>query len=389
VYCLDAISGEKLWEFLTVGQVYSSPAVSNGYLYIGSLLGDNNQIGGMFYCLNAVNGSLVWSKDVARTYSAPCVSNNLVYFVTHDDGMLYCLNTSTGETVWNFTMPGYGGFSSPSFANGKIYVTAGDGYIAQENRVYCIDAISGKVYWDVMIGLGPLSVIIGCDKLYLGAEDYHIYCLNASDGSTEWTFATDMWAQTIPALTHDYVYVTSRDKYAYCLNRESGSLVWKSQTLGSGAMQSPVVVNGLVYVLTLENGLYCLESATGDTGYWPMFKQDPSHQGYWCEPTAIELSDFSAESENKMVILNWLTESETDNAGFNIWRKGEYYKKINTSLIPAKGSTTTGSRYEFVDKNVLNRHNYFYILEDIDQNGVSTFHGPVQATPRFVYHFSK
>ena len=36
MYALDAVSGGKVWEFATDGQVYSSPAVVGGTVFIGS-----------------------------------------------------------------------------------------------------------------------------------------------------------------------------------------------------------------------------------------------------------------------------------------------------------------------------------------------------------------
>ncbi len=86
------------------------------------------------------------------------------------------------------------------------------------------------------------------------------------------------------------------------------------------------------------------------------------------------------------LFCNGVTESEIDNAGFNIYRSetedGEYIK-INDSLIPAQGSSTQGASYEFTDTDVKNRKTYYYKLEDIDLNGTSTMHGPVSATPRW------
>jgi len=105
-------------------------------------------------------------------------------------------------------------------------------------------------------------------------------------------------------------------------------------------------------------------------------------------PTLIELSDFTATPGAKNIILTWITESEIDNAGFNLYRSeaetGEYVK-INDALIPAQGSSTQGSSYEFADKDVQNRKTYWYKLEDIDLTGKSKMHGPVSATPRLIY----
>jgi hypothetical protein len=108
-----------------------------------------------------------------------------------------------------------------------------------------------------------------------------------------------------------------------------------------------------------------------------------------CESsTLITLSDFKASAKSSSIILTWATEAETDNAGFNIYRaesENGFYTKINDSLISAQGSSTEGAAYEFTDTNVKNRKTYYYKLEDIDLNGVSTFHGPVSATPRLIF----
>jgi len=104
-------------------------------------------------------------------------------------------------------------------------------------------------------------------------------------------------------------------------------------------------------------------------------------------PTLIELSTFTATPSGRAVILKWTTESEIDNAGFNLYRaeseKGEY-AKINSSLIPADGTATSGATYHYIDNEVRNRKTYYYKLEDIDLNGTSTMHGPVSAEPRRV-----
>jgi len=109
-------------------------------------------------------------------------------------------------------------------------------------------------------------------------------------------------------------------------------------------------------------------------------------------PTVVNLINFNAISGNRIVTLVWSTASELDNSGFNLYRAdledGEY-NKINDSLIPSQGSSTQGANYEFIDTAVQNRKTYYYKLEDIDLNGNSSTHGPVSATPRWLYGFVK
>jgi hypothetical protein len=105
-------------------------------------------------------------------------------------------------------------------------------------------------------------------------------------------------------------------------------------------------------------------------------------------PTLVELASFTATASNGLVKLEWVTASEVDNAGFNIYRaKAENgpYEKINDSLIAGAGSTAAGAAYVFIDENVKNRKTYYYKLEDMDLNGATTMHGPESATPRFIF----
>ena len=109
-------------------------------------------------------------------------------------------------------------------------------------------------------------------------------------------------------------------------------------------------------------------------------------------PTLIDLSRFDAKGIWRFVILTWKTESEIDNAGFNIYRAetedGEYVK-INASLIPAKGSTTEGASYRYVDQTAKRGTTYYYKLEDVDMSGNATMHGPAAPAPGLFSVFLK
>ncbi|MFC1591221.1 DUF1566 domain-containing protein [Thermodesulfobacteriota bacterium] len=100
-----------------------------------------------------------------------------------------------------------------------------------------------------------------------------------------------------------------------------------------------------------------------------------------CETTLVELSVLEAEPGDKRVNLFWRTDSELDNTGFNVWR-AEGFKKVNDDMIPGEGTPSMGADYDFLDDWVLNGRRYFYMLEDVDTEGISTFHGPVKAVPR-------
>ncbi|HSP88083.1 MAG TPA: discoidin domain-containing protein [Ignavibacteriaceae bacterium] len=82
----------------------------------------------------------------------------------------------------------------------------------------------------------------------------------------------------------------------------------------------------------------------------------------------VELSSFTGLIENDRIILNWKTESELNNKGFNIERKtgNEDFEKIY--FIPGQGTSTNSFLYTFTDIN-LKSGNYTYRLKQIDYDG--------------------
>jgi hypothetical protein len=108
----------------------------------------------------------------------------------------------------------------------------------------------------------------------------------------------------------------------------------------------------------------------------------------------VELSNFTANPANKGISLNWTTKSESDSQGFKMWRaipKLDSYcgcsgniedytqiqvldKKGKPVLIPAKGSTTSGYDYSYLDEDAKPGIAYCYALEDVDSKGESKFY---------------
>ena len=86
----------------------------------------------------------------------------------------------------------------------------------------------------------------------------------------------------------------------------------------------------------------------------------------------VSLSFFRAALESGEVVIRWTTESETDNAGFNILRshnKDGAYKQINTELIQGAGTTGERNSYKWVDPTAKVSVVYYYQIEDVSFAG--------------------
>jgi len=91
-----------------------------------------------------------------------------------------------------------------------------------------------------------------------------------------------------------------------------------------------------------------------------------------------EIGEVAIVPMNNAVKLTWTTLSETNTAGFAIYRDND---RIATK--DAAGSTS-GSNYEYVDATVENGHSYVYELRSVDINGAeNTMHTFESVTPSF------
>lgn len=70
-----------------------------------------------------------------------------------------------------------------------------------------------------------------------------------------------------------------------------------------------------------------------------------------------------------------------ETAGFNLYRSeipDGPYVKVNATLIPGASDPLLGGRYAYTDTNVVAGRTYYYKLEDVELDGATTVHGPIE-----------
>ena len=89
-------------------------------------------------------------------------------------------------------------------------------------------------------------------------------------------------------------------------------------------------------------------------------------------PLPVTLSFFRPTLEHGKVVIRWTTESELDNAGFNILRSASRngaFKQVNAQLIRGAGTTGTRQTYKWVDTTAKQGVIYYYQIEDVSFAG--------------------
>ena len=111
----------------------------------------------------------------------------------------------------------------------------------------------------------------------------------------------------------------------------------------------------------------------------------------------VELSSFSVKrNESGAAVVTWATESEVDNAGFNLRRsltRDSGFTLLNPALIAGAGTTGERQEYTFTDASAKPGIEYYYQIEEVAFDGkretlaMRRLRGPVSAANRALTTF--
>ena len=100
---------------------------------------------------------------------------------------------------------------------------------------------------------------------------------------------------------------------------------------------------------------------------------DPNYNSISNYTLPVELSSFSAVVMNNQVTLNWITESEINNYGFEVERAlfstsdPRGWEKI--AFVNGNGNSNSPKEYSYIDNNLIGGNKFLYRLKQIDNDG--------------------
>ena len=94
----------------------------------------------------------------------------------------------------------------------------------------------------------------------------------------------------------------------------------------------------------------------------------------------VELASFTAHTVDSDVRLNWQTETEVNNYGFDILRKAHDDKWVTIGFVDGNGNTNSPKEYSFVDKAPTGGIQFSYRLKQIDNDGEYEYSEVVEVT---------
>ncbi len=133
VYALDARTGRELWRYrATERGFYFSAAIARPAFYQGKLFVPSND--NTLHCIDARTGALVWKQAAPADkfgYSSPAISAGRIYIGSlGDQGQVHCLDAASGQILWTTATGATIYESSPAIADDKLAIGSVNGQLS-------------------------------------------------------------------------------------------------------------------------------------------------------------------------------------------------------------------------------------------------------------------
>lgn len=212
---LDERKGNQIWAFDTGTEgCYSSPALVGDTLYIGSDGVSKIHL----FALDPATGAVRWKfATPTQIFATPAVADGVVYVHARNDHV-YAMDAKSGTVLWKTPAPSpQDQFmaladmvkSSPAVAKGKVLVGIGTELVA-------LDAKTGAPLWRAPTDKGVHSspLVVG-DSAYVGSDDRYFYAFDLATGKKTWSFPTGGKVSISPAVGEGLLLIGSNDGFLY------------------------------------------------------------------------------------------------------------------------------------------------------------------------------
>jgi len=257
------------WRVYLGASTKCTPTVADGVVYVGA----ND---GRLWAIEADTGKAIWTVETGAEIAAqPLVIDGKV-IVANGLGLVRAYSTRA-EKLWEFPA-GDAVYSSPVLVEGKIAFGCNNG------RLYVLDPSTGaqvSMNSDATYSVESKPFAVG-GRVYYGAWDQYVRCVNALDGSLAWKQLGEgsriekaaryySPADAGPVAADGKVFIADRDYMLTIINAETGERIDAKKAVAATGVSED---GKFVYLRKTDGNLEKIDSS-GKT-IWAT----PCHMGY-------------------------------------------------------------------------------------------------------------
>jgi outer membrane protein assembly factor BamB len=244
LYALEKETGKILWQQHLAWQgIPKPPIASNGVVYLAD--------GKTIWALDQENGVVKWAQEVPLTSaSVELISANVV--VVKMSSTILTLNAIDGTVVWSKPECRYGDF--------PVYIENSYLYSPCLNNITTMNINNGEVVRDVQEPLVVAKVAYRDSTMYYSPDRNSISALDLGTLNVFWksSFTGDGFREF--KILRNYLVVTGSDQFCVC-KRETGNQTWCSDFNNP---QNPVIIENTLLVFDgFQNHISAFDIVTG------------------------------------------------------------------------------------------------------------------------------
>jgi len=248
-----------LWSVPVTGNYHEfpTPVVVDGIVYY-----PQDSTGDSLYALDAATGEVLWTYRTGYTDDAVTVKDGMLF--TSSDS-LWCLNALTGARIW-----AHGGAtsaaSSPAVDDASVY-NCNPSYSGNTTKLYCLDRETGSERWMVTVsGFAASCLTVWNGMLFMPTWNGPLYAFDIQDGSVIWQnteSSTGYWDSS-PVIVEGLIYILGDDSYARAIDTMTGDQIWETSiTPGTYLSSTPAFYDQRLFFGDQVDSFRCLEASNG------------------------------------------------------------------------------------------------------------------------------
>ena len=244
-------------------------------------------------CLNATNGSVLWSNDLVSAYGAsaiswenaasPCLDNDLVFVnlnTSFNNQNLAAFRAADGSLAWSS--------QNENLTHSTPVVATIQGVrqviFATQSGLVSLDRTTGALLWKFPYPFGMIYTSMGCSPLVYSNIVYCTASYGKGAAAAQITLSNNTWTATqlwykngfsglpyrsiwmSPVCYQGYVYTLAGDNSTFltaplnCIELSTGNLMWTTNDFGMGGL---ILVNTNLLVLTEKGELVLVQPTPG------------------------------------------------------------------------------------------------------------------------------